>query len=373
MKLQKILPDKRKRGRAVYRSDKQILKQVRKLGLMLALLIVTHSAAMVWLEGMTPWQGFWLTLTTLSTVGYGDLSAQTLAGQVATVLLMFLSAITLLTIIISDYVDYRIMRSERIRTGHWNWNMNDHVLIINAPKYNKESFFIRLVTQLREDEDYVDVPILLLNNDFTEGLPNALRALGVVHVTGTGSNDHDLQRAGYCEARHILVLARDEYNSDSDSMSFDVVYRLHEKQLSHKVLVECVEDSNRRRLKKYGIRSVLRPIRSYPEILVRALDAPGSEVVIEDMFTRHDDHPERFSIWLEGEKWADVVCAMVKYNVGTPMAYISKEGEVCVNPNGDENVHAQSLIIIVKSDAIPDQQDVDDAFQAYFNGHVEQV
>lgn len=367
MKLKRFLPAKHKQTTAIFHSDRQIRKHVMRLGMILISLVLAHSAAMVWLEGMSFWQGIWLTLTTLTTVGYGDLSAQTTAGQVATVLMMYLSAITLLTFLVSDYVDYRIARNQRIRSGHWNWNMDQHILIINSPKYNREQFFTRLASQIRMDQEYENTPILLLNPDFPEGLPESLRALGVAHYTGRGSVDEDLKQANYKWAKHILVLAGDEYNTDSDSLSFDIVYRLHEQHLTHKVLVECVEDNNRKRFHDLGVKSILRPIRSYPEILVRALDAPGSEVVIEDMFTRRDDHPERYSIWLEGERWADVVSAMVQSGVGTPMAYLTKEGDVIVHPNGEDTVHAQSMIVLVKSENVPTQEDVDRAFNRYFN------
>ncbi len=348
-------------------TDILIRLKIRKLTLVLLGLILLHSLIMVVLEGFSFWQGLWLTLTTLTTVGYGDLSPQTMAGQMATVALMYISAITLATFIISDYIDYRIARNERIRTGFWDWKMENHILIINAPKHNAEQFIKRLVFQIREDQDYHNSEILMLNDAFLTGLPTSLKDLSVRHVSGSGNNDHDLERAQATDARHIFVLARDEYHPDSDSISFDIADRLSKLGQGSKTLVECVEDVNRDRITQLGIKSTLRPIRAYPEMLVRAMDAPGSEVVIEDMFTRKDDHPERYSIWLEGECWSDVVTAMVKSGVGTPLAFIDKNGKVFVHPKGGEHVVAQSLIILVKSDAVPSQGDVDRAYQAHFN------
>ncbi len=69
-------------------------------------LVTAHTFAMVQLEHLTIWQSVWLTLTTLTTVGYGDLSAVTPMGQLATIVLMYLAAITLVTFLIRDYVDF---------------------------------------------------------------------------------------------------------------------------------------------------------------------------------------------------------------------------------------------------------------------------
>lgn len=364
MKIRPII--KRTEPAYVHRTTAQIAKQLRRTIGILMVLVIAHVLAMMTLESLSIWQSIWLTFTTLTTVGYGDLSAQTPMGQMATISLMYIAAITLVTFLIRDYVDFRIARHEMIRAGNWNWKMERHILIINAPKYNGEQFFQRLVTQIRMDDDYKRTPILLLNTEFSQGLPASLKELGVKHVTGSGNNEADLQSAQAQSAQHILVLSRDEYHADSDSITFDIADRLSRNQLSHLTLVECVDDGNRARIEELGIRSILRPIRSYPEMLVRAMDAPGSEVVIEDMFTRHNDHPERYSIWLEGERWADVVNAMVQAGVGTPMAYMNKEGDITVHPNGDEHVVAQSLILLVKSDKVPTQDDVDAAFQRHF-------
>ncbi|HCM05437.1 MAG TPA: two pore domain potassium channel family protein [Oceanospirillales bacterium] len=355
---------------AVYQTESNIKRAVwRTAGVMLGLVFL-HTSAMVYLEGMNFWQGLWLTLTTITTVGFGDLSPQTIAGQAATISLIYICGITLMTFLISDYVDFRIARREKIRTGHWNWNMEEHILIINAPKYNCESYFIRLISQIRENTDYAETPIQLLNVDFPEGLPDSIRGLGAVHVNGTPSNPADLKRAGADRAKHIVVLARNEYTSDSDSFTFDVAHRLNELHVCHKTIIECVIDDNRPRMRELGVKSVLRPIRSYPEIIVRSMDAPGSEVIIEDMFTRANDHPHRYPVWLEGEPWADIVNALIQANLGTALGFVTKEGDVVAHPKGDEHVHAQSLIVLVKTEFQPEEKQVTQALEDYFQKQI---
>lgn len=352
---------------AVYQTESNILRALLRTLSVLVFFIGLHTLAMVSLEGMHWWSAIWLTLTTLTTVGYGDLSAATPLGQLATVVLIYGCGITLMTFLISDYVDYRIARRERIRTGHWNWNMAEHILIINSPRFNREAYFMRLISQIRESGEYADTPIMLLNEDFTDGLPDTLRRLGVVHVTGLASRPDDLKRAGVERAMHIVVLAKDEYSTDSDSYTFDVCYRLFERHLGPKVIVECVDDTNRSRLRGLKIKTILRPIRSYPEIIVRAMVAPGVELIIEDMFTHANDHAVRYPVWLEGERWADVVNAVVQCNLGTPLAYVAKDGEVFTHPDGDERIHAQSLIMLVHTERTPEIRDIHRAIEVHFN------
>jgi voltage-gated potassium channel len=99
---------------AVYQTDKTIKRAVRRTVAVMTILVATHVCLMVYLEDMT----IWLTLTTLSTVGFGDLTPVTSIGQAATIGLMYFCGITLMTFLISNYIDFRIARREKIRSGN---------------------------------------------------------------------------------------------------------------------------------------------------------------------------------------------------------------------------------------------------------------
>jgi voltage-gated potassium channel len=56
-------------------------RALRRAALLLGIITGVHVLAMMQFEGMSALEGFWLTLTTLFTVGYGDLSAKTVEGR----------------------------------------------------------------------------------------------------------------------------------------------------------------------------------------------------------------------------------------------------------------------------------------------------
>ncbi len=344
--------------RAIYQTDWQLKKRIQRFFLILLGLLFLHIGAMLVLEGMTFQQAFWLTLTTLTTVGYGDLSATTAAGQMATVVLMYITGITLVTLIISDYIDYRFYRRERIRTGRWRWNLMNHILLINSPKNGGTQYYIRLIQQLRANNEYKSTPIQILTTEFPNGLPSELVELGVTHFHGSGTSQHDLSAVNVQNAKHILILAKDANDISSDSNTFDTLHRLMELNLSNKCIVECVDDNNRERLSKLGAQSVLRPVRSYPEIIIRALIAPGTEKVLEDLFTHENDHPHRYEVAILDMTWSDIVCALIQENLGTAMAYIERSGEVICNPDATEIVSSTALIVLIKTESAPSEQEI---------------
>lgn len=355
----------RPQRRAIYQTDWQLKQRIQRLFYILLALLLLHISAMMLLEEMTFQQSLWLTLTTLTTVGYGDISASTLAGQIATVVLMYVTGITIVTLIISDYIDYRFYRRERIRTGKWRWNMVNHILLMNSPKQGGTQFYIRLVQQIRANSDYKTTPIQILTSEFPHGMPNELTELGVAYFHGSATNVHDLSAVNVQQAKHIIILAKDANDISSDSDTFDTLHRMMEYNLSKRCVVECVDDENRERLAKLGAQAILRPVRTYPEIIVRALIAPGTEKILEDLFTHENDHPHRYEVGISNMKWSEVVCALIQADLGTAMAYIEPSNEVTCNPKATSEINAKALIVLVKTENAPSEQDIRLALSHY--------
>ncbi len=103
------------------------------LVLYLAAIGVLHIAAMIIFEGLPLGDAAWLTMTTVTTVGYGDVSAASAAGRVSTVVLLYIGGIFALAKGAGDYFDYRASKRLDKIQGRWRWNLQDHVLLINAP------------------------------------------------------------------------------------------------------------------------------------------------------------------------------------------------------------------------------------------------
>lgn len=335
------------------------VKVRRLLGLLLALSAV-HVAAMMLLEGMAFGDAAWLTLTTLTTVGYGDFSAATPAGRLATVLLLYIVGITMLAQLASDYIDYRLERRQRMLQGRWEWNMKDHMLIVNTPKQNPVTYLERLITQVRETPELADLPVQLLTDAFEDGLPQNLRDLGVVHRHDSPDHDEAWDAVELASARYLVVLAHDHHDRRTDSLTFDIVHRAfeHIEPARTYVVAECIDDLNRQRLQSLGVNSVVRPIRAYPELVVRAIIAPGVERVMENLFTHRGDHAQRYDLEIQGLTWADIVSAVIQRDWGTVMAYVRGDGDVVCNPPAREPINARALLLLVREGREPGTEEL---------------
>lgn len=328
--------------------------------------MISLQILIIWAaEDLSFFESVWLTMTTATTVGYGDFAPKTAIGRTSTMMIMFVGVITMLTIIISDVIEYRFYRRERILTGRWVYKMKDHIVIINTPKSGGEQYFMRFASQIRSVPDYHSTPIMLLTLQYPTGLPPELKDCGMVHYHGAGSDPDSLKAVHAGSARHIIVLAADESDPMSDSLTFDIAHRLTESNLGGRTTVECVGDHNRSRFKVLGVRTVIRPVRTYPEIMVRSVLAPGSEKVLEDMFNYEQDHPHRYDLELDDLTWADIVSALVRHGIGTALAYIDHDDEVICHPETNAEVEGKGLIVLVRSTDTPEVTVVEEALERY--------
>jgi voltage-gated potassium channel len=99
--------------------------------------------------------------------------------------------------------------------------------------------------------------------------------------------------------------------------------------------------------------------------MVRAVVAPGSEKVLEDMFNYEHDHPHRYDLLLEDLNWADIVSALIRHGIGTALAYIDDDGEVVCQPPIKEPIKGKGLIVMVRSSDTPGLDVVKEALERY--------
>ncbi|MHB0774594.1 ion channel [Halomonas sp. WWR20] len=361
MLLLRVLRRRQTCNQITQRLDVNIRSRLRRAFYWLMALTGLHTLAMMAFEAMGWSDALWLTLTTMTTVGYGDLSAATPLGRAATVALLYVAGITLLAQVASDYIDYRLKRKESMIKGRWRWNMQDHVLIINSPDHNAAIYFERLVAQLRATEQLEDTPVQILTDTFPDGLPQSLREMGVVHHHAEPSDPQALKAVTPAQAKAIIVLAHDEYSRVSDSITLDVLMQLQGlcQEAMPYTVAECVHEDNRQRTERAGASTTLRPIRAYPEMLVRSLVAPGAEKILENLFTHHDDHAMRYPVRLEDAVWSDVTCRLMEEGMGTLMAYVTEDDQVICHPAHHHRFNAKALILMVREEFVPATRDIE--------------
>ena len=338
---------KRKYIKFTKHQETRMLIRLGKLFLFLAGLIAVHASAMVYFEGFSPGDALWLSITTATTVGYGDFSAGTWQGRLITVICIYFFAISVLAELAAEFIESRAQTLDAKRNGKWRWKMKDHILIVNTPDEDTEAYLTRFISQIRQTPELKDLPIQLLTRKYSNGLPSKITEFGVVHHDGKSESNECLNAVNVAEAKYIIVLAKRPQDEISDSLTFDVLTRIKEIGTQAVIAAESVDDLNRNRMLAAGAETVMRPIRAYPELLVRAVVAPGTETVMENLFNHSGDHLARLDVVFTEKRWKDIIFISVENNYGLPLAYIGSDG-IVTNPNPNEVCSGTSIICMVK-------------------------
>lgn len=326
---------------------------LRRTLLWLLAMVLLFALSMAVFEGMAPQDSLWLAAVTLTTVGYGDVVPQSWAGRIATALFLLLGGVFVVAKLASDWFDWRETVRERKRHGSWRWGMEGHVLVIGTPGGDPERFFRGLVRQLAATPGYRDAPVLLLTRAFEAnpaGLPDSLCQLGVVHVSGWPTDQDALTMADAATARAAIVLAENEREPVSDAVALDVIARLRAmaKGIPPVIVSECVDDRNRGRMLAAGAAAAARPLRTYPEMLTRALVAPGAEQLLEDLFSSEGNELHRVDLpetWRG--RWSALAGPVLERGLGTAVAFMAPNRAVVLNPRGPQEIEAIAIYVIL--------------------------
>jgi voltage-gated potassium channel len=336
-----------------------------RAGLYLIVVFSLHSWIMVEVEGLRLDQAIWLTLTTVVTVGYGDYAARTVMGRIATVVLIYIGSIFVLFHVAADYFEFRTERKMAMLRGRWKWQMKDHVLLLNSPSINRDRYILGLVEELHRTKRWCDSPVLILTRDYDDGLPEEFKEAGVVHYHGDATTPEDLEAVDACDAAVILVLAENAADKRSDEIAFNILHRLREQGNKARIIVECVRRANRARLRDAGADCVMRPIRFYPEIVVRAIDSPGTEQILENLFLSEGDECRSFKAKIRKVRWSSLVTSLMSKGLGTAIAYVDvdqdPDQQVRCNPSPDTVIDTDLIYVIVKPERGVTPADIRDA------------
>ncbi|MDB2414880.1 potassium channel family protein [Rickettsiales bacterium] len=311
-------------------------------------MLISHMLCMRLLENMSWMDSIWLTLTTATTVGFGDHAPKTTEGKVATIILIYLGGIVMAARIGGLYFDYLLERRMKILNGKWQWKMKGHLIFINAPIQGSEEYFRIAVTDLRQsDEDISNIPIVIYSDQFKDGLPESVRKLEVAHVHAETITSTLLSKASVLDAAIIVILAKDSYSNASDSIAFDTIHRLRSMGVKARIITEAVNQENKQRMLAAGASNVIRPIRSYPELLVRSIVSPGSEQVIEELISYSGATCTKYEVAIEA-KWEELRSFLAKSDLGVLIGYVDNDGIQHISPPlSDIKIDMHGLIVVV--------------------------
>lgn len=296
-------------------------------------------------------------MTTATTVGYGDISPSTVFSKIFIIIFVFLYLSYRLVSMLSRAIDAHSHKKRLKEIGRLFMTKKNHVIIYCDALTIKRDNFLWLQRFAKEhftSNKFKSCPILLVNHneDANQILNDAMVSndyfnYNISHVNSNIDEDGFFDKICIEDAEHIYILGNSN-DTHSDSKVFDMAYRIEaETKYNKHVTAEVVNDSGRNRMKNaVGVDVIMRPSRSYPELLVSATIAPGTEQLFEELTSRGGDSFEVFNI--EGHQdflFGDALYALSMRNIGTIVAVTFNDKNIGV----DANISGQTVISDAKN------------------------
>jgi voltage-gated potassium channel len=176
-------------------------------GLVIGLLLVFGTLGYVIIEGWGPFDALYMTVTTLATVGYGEVHTLSTQGRIFTLGLIIFGVggvLYVLTTMMQFVFEGHLGRNlERRRMERRIDQLHEHFILCG---------FGRVGRQVARDFREASVPFVLI--DVNQPSLDSASEEGILCVRGDATDDDTLRRAGIERARGLVTCV----NSDADNI-----------------------------------------------------------------------------------------------------------------------------------------------------------
>lgn len=302
----------------------------------LMVIIIGGMLAFHRLEGMSYFDALWLTVISITTVGYGDKVAQTIPGRIATIVLI-ISGMSLFTYVLSTL--FAVLVEGRI-TDVWGkkrmqraiGNLKNHIVVCGAGRVGRE-----VLIQLKHDT----VPFVFIekNSDLLE----MLQAEGVLYIAGDATEDRVLLAAGVERAQAVIITLPD----DAGNMFITITTKDFNPGV--RVIARANRPEAVLRLKRAGADHVISPAAIGGHRMAMAALKPASVALVQTLIERPDVSLDMEEIMVcEGSPLAyrELRYSRLREAYNTQLLAIVRGGQTIVNPAPTEKFQPDDLLVV---------------------------
>ncbi|MEE8466542.1 MAG: ion channel, partial [Dehalococcoidia bacterium] len=218
---------------------------------------------------------FWYSMISITTIGYGDLTANTIGSRFGTIFFITLLGLTAFTASAGMLISWLLELQLKERTGMGRLFVKQHILIINYPN---ESRVRHIIDEFTSDPKHQNDEIAIIS-DRVETLPFSHPNVYFVH--GSPLETETYERAAIAEAQKAIVLSTGYDDPSSDSIVASAVSVLH--RLNPKVIAtaECIDPKHAVLFEDMENVSLVFPLQLANNLLVQESQDPGVSLLAQ--------------------------------------------------------------------------------------------
>ncbi|MDA1128243.1 MAG: ion channel [Chloroflexi bacterium] len=218
---------------------------------------------------------FWYSMISITTIGYGDLTANTTGSRIGTIFFITLLGLTAFTASAGMLISWLIELQHNERTGRGRLFVKQHILIINYPS---ESRVRHIIDEFTSDPKHHDDEIAVVS-DQVESLP--FSHPNVYFVRGSPLEIDSYERAAISNAQKAIVLSTGYDDPTSDSIVASAASILHRLNPEVVVTAECIDPKHAVLFEDIANVSLVFPLQLANNLLVQESQDPGVSMLIQ--------------------------------------------------------------------------------------------
>jgi voltage-gated potassium channel len=233
------------------------------------------TAGYHWIEGWPLNECLYMTVITVSTVGFGEVHPLSHNGRLFTILLIFFG-VTAAALSLTSLFEYFILRGLNNLLGRNKMDkqiekLNRHIIICGYGRTGE--YIVRDLQKMQK-------PFVVIEDD-----PERIKLMeeeGVLHIAGDPSDDDQLEVAGVTRAEALVA----SLPKDSDNLFLTINARSLNRDLH--IIARVQDADNSRKLIKAGANQVVSPFSTGAARIVQLLTRPSAVDMIE-LVTQHEN------------------------------------------------------------------------------------
>jgi len=300
---------------------------------------VIGTVGLMYFEGLSAFDAFWLTIVSLTTTGYGDIVPQTVAGRLF-LLAMLVTGLVIVTYSLGTIINIIVERQFSNQRGNTKMvkaigNLSNHVIVCGAGRVGGNVADILKA----EDTPYVVV-------ELNEELAESMRKGGHLVLQGDATRDEVLHAAGIERAKGIICgLSNDAYN-------VFVVLTARALNPGLRIVSRAVQPESVAKLRHAGADKIISPDQIGGHRMAMAMLKPTAVELMETLFA-----PLSLEIQLE-----EVLISEKSRMANKPVAdffgrgvcevmlvALIRESGVKMNPAGEEVILPGDVLVLIGS------------------------
>ena len=268
----------------------------------------------------------WWSITTLSTVGYGDMYPITPGGRIVAAATMALGVGILGTFggtIATMFLDFR----EQGRRGLRAVSAKDHLLVLGWNEKARAA-----ILEFRADPRYVDTKVVVVADLEEDPFDDAK----VRFVRGEPCSSRNLERADAARAGAAIVLAANPSDPHSDHQNALTVMALRRINPKVRISAELVSSDNREHLDAAGCDTLIDAVSVASGLLVQGVSNVGVADLITHLLS-NDAGSEMYRVTVDQRFVGKTYRAFVMDNLDRSQTVLAlrRKGQFVLQPKAD--------------------------------------